>query len=109
MMRRLLASLLIAAMAFVVTARAELGKADKETKKDSKAVPELKGDPKIIIGDASLRQAALKRQFESFRQKLAVLAGRLENGTPQDQEKAKSLKKVLKSIGDMGTERSSTR
>ena len=41
MTRRLLATLVIAAMAFVVTVRAEVGKADKETKKDGTVVYEV--------------------------------------------------------------------
>src|SRR5262245_23859748 len=77
MMRRLLAALFVTAAAFALTARADVESGEKDKKKPGKA--ELKGDPKILIGEAAAREAALKRQFELFKDKLIILAGRLEN------------------------------
>lgn len=62
-----------------------------------------KANSKEMIEDTATRQAQLKRAFEQFRTKLAVLAGRLDNGTPAEKKKAESLKKALKAISDMGT------
>lgn len=60
-------------------------------------------NPKDVIEDTATRQAQLKRAFEGFRIKLAVLAGRLENGSPEEKKKAEALKKSLKLISDLGT------
>ena len=89
MMRRLLATLFLTALACTVTAWAD-SETGKSTKKDRPSV-ELKGDPKILIGDAGTGRRSCKRAFESFRQKLAVMANRLENGSDKDKEKAKQL------------------
>src|SRR5262245_34674752 len=62
-----------------------------------------KSDPKIVLQDTATRQAQLSRAFESFRQRLTVVAGRLENGRDQEKAQAKSLKKALKLISDQGT------
>src|SRR5262245_32550323 len=104
MLRRLLTALSLTALVCVVTARA-----DNETKAgkpgtDVRPSNEIKGDPKVLIEDTATRQAALKRAFESFRQRLTVMAGRLENGSDKDKEKAKALKKALKLTSDFGTE-----
>jgi len=102
MMRRLLATLAFVAVAFVVTARAEPD--STKAAKAEKGTTEIKGDPKVQIPDAATRQAALKRAFESFRQRLAILAARMENGSDKDKEKAKALRKALKMASDLGTE-----
>lgn len=62
-----------------------------------------KANSKDLIEDTATRQAQMKRAFESFRTKLAVLAGRLDNGSPAEKKKAESLKKALKMISDLGT------
>src|SRR5262245_60777137 len=98
MLRRLLVTLALACLTVTVTARAEV-KPGKDGKDDG-----IKGDPKILIDDAATRNAQLKRAFESFRQKLTVLAGRLELGSDKDKEKAKSLRKALKLASESGTE-----
>jgi hypothetical protein len=98
MVRRLLATLFLSALAFGVTAWAQ----DK-SKKDRPDV-ELKGDPSILITDSSVREQILRRSFEIFRQKLAIMASRLENGSDKDKEKAKSLRQALKLASDQGTE-----
>src|SRR5262249_35546259 len=67
------------------------------------AQPPGKSDPKIVLQDTATRQAQLSRAFESFRQRLTVVAGRLENGSDQEKAQAKSLKKALKLISDLGT------
>lgn len=63
-----------------------------------------KPDAKTVIDDASLLQAQLKAQFDSFKGKLAILAGRLENGTPQDKEKARALRAAVKLIAERGVD-----
>lgn len=103
MTRRLLAALLLPALALAVTARADLSKTAPGGK-DDRAVPEVKGDPRVLIEDTATRQAQLKRAFESFRQRLAILAGRLENGTDKDKEKARALRGALKRASELGTE-----
>jgi hypothetical protein len=62
-----------------------------------------KADSKDLIEDTATRQAQMKRAFEAFRTKLAVLAGRLDNGSPAEKKKAESLKKALKTMSDLGT------
>src|SRR5262245_57234526 len=99
MIRRLLATLAFAALAFVVTAQAE-----PDTPKAEKGAAEVKDKSKGQITDAATQQAQLKRAFESFRQRLAILAARMENGSDKDKEKAKALKKALKMASDLGTE-----
>lgn len=102
MIRRLLVALGVSILTAAVVAHAEQGK--PASGGDARAVPEVKGDPKVLIEDTATRQAQLKRAFESFRQRLAVLAGRLENGTEKDKEKAKALRTALKKASDLGTE-----
>src|SRR5262245_47703095 len=92
MMRRLLAVLSLTVIASVLTARA-----------DTEKRPAKKGpDNRILVGDAGVQQAALKRAFEAFQQRLSILANRLENGSDQDKEKARALKKALKLASDQG-------
>jgi hypothetical protein len=63
------------------------------------------GDPKILLDDSAIRQAALKRAFEAFRQKLALLAGRLENSaSEQDRDRVAALRRALKLAGERGVE-----
>ncbi len=78
-------------LALALAARAET------TRKD--------GDPTILVGDNAVRQAQLKRAFESFRNKLAILAGRLETSSDaRDRDRAKSLRKVLAEASKRGVE-----
>ena len=60
--------------------------------------------PANVLEDSAIRQAQLKRAFEAFRNKLAHLARRLETGCDADKLRAKSLRNVLKLIGDQNTE-----
>ncbi|MGL4554833.1 MAG: hypothetical protein ACRC33_27010, partial [Gemmataceae bacterium] len=56
------------------------------------------------IADSAVRQAQLNRAFESFRQKLAVLAGRLELSMDEkDKDRAKGIRKALALAGERGT------
>jgi hypothetical protein len=98
MMRRLLAVLFLTALACGVSAWAE----DK-VKKDRNESG-LKGDPSILVTDSLTRETQLRRSFELFRQKLAIMANRLENGSDKDKEKAKALRKALKMASEQGTE-----
>ncbi len=64
-----------------------------------------KADPKVLTDDSAIRQATLKRAYEAFRQKLAVLAGRLESSAEQkDRDRAKMIRKALKEASDRGVE-----
>ncbi len=60
-------------------------------------------DPKAVLGDTATRQAQLKRAFETFRTRLTVYANRLENGSAEDKQKAQTLRKAIKLIGEQGT------
>jgi hypothetical protein len=62
-----------------------------------------RSNPKILIEDTATKQAQLKRAFEAFRTRLAVLANRLENGTAEDRKKAQSLRKAIQLIISLGT------
>jgi hypothetical protein len=54
--------------------------------------------------EAAARQAELQRAFESFRQKLTVLAGRLEaSDDPRERERAKPLRAALREAASRGT------
>lgn len=102
MKRRLLTTLGVAVLVFTITVQAD--EQGAKAKKDRPTAPEIKGDTKVLVDDTATRHVQLKRAFESFRQRLAIMAGRLENGTDKDKEKAKSLRKALKTASDMGTE-----
>jgi hypothetical protein len=53
------------------------------------------------LRDAAARQVELKRQFGLFKEKLILLAGRLEGSAKaEDRERAKALRKVLQAIRD---------
>src|SRR5438067_86350 len=55
--------------------------------------------------DSAVRQAQLKRTFEQFRAKLAVLAGRMESSDdPRQREKAKAMRAALKEASDRAVE-----
>jgi hypothetical protein len=54
-----------------------------------------KADTKAMTDDTAVRQAQLKRQFEQFRLQLALVAGRMENGSAKDREKARALRAAL--------------
>lgn len=104
MTRRLLASLFVTALAFALTAQADTALKAPKAKPGTKADEGPKVDSRAALEEAKVRQAQLKRQFEAFKQKLLVLAGRLENGSDQDKEKAKALRNALRLAGDQGVE-----
>src|SRR5262249_10754110 len=57
------------------------------------------------VEDTAVRQAQLKRAFEQFRTKLAVIAGRMETSSDvKERERAKSLRAALKEASTRGTE-----
>lgn len=63
------------------------------------------GDPRVVLEDGAARQAALKRAFEQFRGKLAVLAGRLEaSDDAKDRDKARALRAALKEASSRSME-----
>jgi hypothetical protein len=87
-MKLLLAALLVSAAAFTLTARAGLG-APKGPRKDKIASASRK--------DIKQWQEDVKTLFEVFRRKLLLLALRLESsGRPDEREKARLLRQVLK-------------
>jgi hypothetical protein len=56
-----------------------------------------------LIEDTAIRQAQTKRAFESFREKLAVLAGRYENSSSaKERDRAKALRGALRHISESG-------
>jgi hypothetical protein len=91
MTRRLLASLCVTAMAFVVVARAEPPKVDPK-----------KDDAKTKLENSAEEQDRLKRQFEELKQSLLRLAQRLESrSNPDDKEKAQVIKNALAKAGEL--------
>jgi hypothetical protein len=63
------------------------------------------GANQTSVEDSAVRQAQLKRAFEQFRTKLAVIAGRMENSSDvKERERAKSLRSALKEASSRGTE-----
>jgi DNA repair exonuclease SbcCD ATPase subunit len=100
--RKILPALLVAMLALALTAQADTSA--KDSKADSKRIPAAADDASSTISDAATRQAQLKRQFETFKQKLALLAARLENGSDKDREKAKTVRAAIKLMNDHNTE-----
>ncbi|HTU23336.1 MAG TPA: hypothetical protein VMG10_35200 [Gemmataceae bacterium] len=107
MTRRLMVVLGVLATAFVLAAQAQDRlplKVDPKSKRDIRR-SEDKTDPKIKIEDAATQQERLKRQFDEFKQKLLVLAQRMENSTRQeDRDKAKILRKAIEKASEEGVE-----
>ncbi|MFO0878927.1 MAG: hypothetical protein U0840_16415 [Gemmataceae bacterium] len=104
MMRRFLAPIGFAALVFVLAVQADESTPPVKKATGRDAPGEIKGDPRVLIDDTATRQVQLKRAFESFRQRLSIMAGRLESGTDKDKEKAKGLRKALKMASELGTE-----
>lgn len=100
MTRHVLASVLTAALAFVLIARADdLGKKD-----DAKASP-AKGGATLDKDDAALKQERLKVQFQDFEAKLLRVKQRLERSSkPEDLEKARVLQRAIDEAGKAGTD-----
>jgi len=94
--RHLLAALTLVAGVTALTAQAE---PSKPSSSDSS------NGAQAVVEESAVRQANLKRAFEQFRAKLAVLAGRLEaSSDPKDQQKAKALRAALKEASDRSVE-----
>jgi hypothetical protein len=98
MTHHLLASLCLAS-AFAGAVRAEPkpaapGKGPGKERKGKDA------DPKAVLAAAAVQQAKLKRRFESSRQKLVILAARLERGSPADKAQSRTLRAALRLIRD---------
>ena len=99
---RLLAALSFSALAFLMTAQAQ--ELVKSVKKDRPGSPEIKDNSKANVDAVAIRQAQMKRLFESVRNRLSTLANRLDNGNDKDKEKAKSLRKALTLASERATE-----
>jgi hypothetical protein len=75
----------------------------KDSAKDSTKDTSVNGQ--AAVESSAVRQAQLKRSFEQFRAKLAVLTGRLETSqSTKDQEKAKAMRAALKEASERATE-----
>ena len=111
MTQRLLASLAVTAVAFVLTARAD------DTQFPTK-VPDLKGkapagrdaarpgaDPKVQIEEAANQEERLRRQFVEFKESLLRLKQRYEKSSKQEErDKAKVLDEALARLGRLNTD-----
>src|SRR4051794_40976931 len=98
MTRRVLASVVTAALALVLFARA-----DDQARKDAPASP-AKGAA-LDKDEAALKQERLKIQFQDFEAKLLRLAQRLENSSkPEDIEKARVLKRAIDEASKSGVD-----
>src|SRR5262249_49329085 len=92
---------ILAALALVAGVSA-LAAQDSSKEKDA---PREGINGQIAVENTAVRQAQLKRSFEQFRSKLAVLAGRLESSpSTKDQEKAKAMRAALKEASERATE-----
>jgi hypothetical protein len=107
MSRRLLAVLGVLATAFVLAVRADDRlpvKIDPKNKGDVKRSDDAT-DPKVKIEDAAVQQERLKSRFDDFKSKLLSLAQRMENSPkPEDQEKAKILRRAIKKASEEGVD-----
>lgn len=104
MTRRLMTSLLVAAIALAARAadpRPVVPPVENKNKvKDTDDV-----DPKARIEEAANQQERLRRQFEEFKQSLLRLKQRLESSPkPEDREKAKVLDEALAKASEQGTD-----
>ena len=96
MTRRVLATLIVTAAAFVLIARAD-GPAAKDDKP--------KVDPGAAAKDAAARQDRLARQFKDFEDKLLRLAQRMEDSKrAEDKQKAVILRKAIQEANKSGVD-----
>ena len=92
MLRRFLASLMLAAVALALVARAQ-----------DKPEPEQKVDTAAIKDQAAIKQEVLARQFREFEQNLLRVAQRLERSAKQeDRDRAAVLKQAIELAGKEG-------
>jgi len=59
--------------------------------------------PKGQLDSSATQQAQLSRAFETFRSRLIVLAGRMETGSAEDRQRARSIRAALKLISEQNT------
>ncbi|HEY1861707.1 MAG TPA: hypothetical protein VGG61_15205 [Gemmataceae bacterium] len=106
MMRRLLATLCVTALAFVLVARADEPvklKPGEKPKVENKDKDEQ--NPKAILQEYEFQQVMAKQQFETFSNALYNLASHLEKSAkPEDKDKAKILREAIKKAAEEGTE-----
>jgi hypothetical protein len=96
MTRRVLAALLVTAIALVVVARADNPIKVKVDPKKTENKDDTALDPKNTIEDAAIKQQRLSQQFREFEGALLRLAQRLETSSKaEDREKAVILKKAI--------------
>jgi len=91
--RHLLAAFALVAGFTALTAQAEPSKSSNSP------------NSQTAVEESAVRQANLKRAFEQFRAKLAVLAGRMEvSPDPKEREKAKAMRAALKEASERAVE-----
>ena len=96
MTRRILASLLVTALALAVVARADNPINLKVDPKKTGPKDEAKLDEKAVVEEAAIKQARLSEDFRKFEGALLRLAQRLESSSKaEDREKAVVLKKAI--------------
>jgi len=103
MTRRILATLFIAAAAFVLLARADEPKA----KADKKAADSATLDPKASIDDLKGQQGRMQALFADFKGALLRVSQRMAaSPKPEDRERAKNLKLALDTANTEGLDNS---
>jgi hypothetical protein len=105
MTRRVLGSLLVVAIAFVVVARADNPIAIKVDSKKAGPNDDQKLDPKNTVEEAAIKQQRLSQQYREFEGALLRLAQRLEvSSKVEDREKAVVLKKAIEKSMNEGVD-----
>src|SRR5262249_46503715 len=103
MMRRLLAALMLLGLAVGLTAQADVG-SGAPRKAVPTAAPGSSGE-KDVAELSATRQAQLRTEFRRFKEKLVLLAGRLEaSPKAEDKDRAKSLQAVIELLRQRETE-----
>jgi hypothetical protein len=105
MTRRVLGSLLVAAIALVVVARADNPINIKVDPKKTGQKDENKLDARNTIEEAAIKQQRMSQQFREFEGALLRLAQRLETSSKaEDREKAGILKKAIEKAMNEGVD-----
>lgn len=105
MTRRVLGSLLVAAIALVVVARADNPINIKVDPKKTNQKDDAKLDAKNAVEEAAFKQQRMSQQFREFEGALLRLAQRLETSSKaEDREKAVILKKAIEKAMNEGVD-----
>jgi hypothetical protein len=106
MTRRLLATLSLTALAFVLVARADEPVKLKPGEKPKVENKDIEGlNAKAALDESLFQQKVMKQQFENFQNALYNLASHLEKSAKdEDKAKAKILRDAIKKASEEGTE-----